>query len=189
MIPNLHVVQTVGSGKIADALNRSLPPERESAPLNILLQVNTSGEESKSGLSPLNTDSDENNPSQDSTAAVKSELFDLAVHVLDNCPRLHLLGLMTIGSISESKSAGDANSDFERLRSTRDKLEQLLRTRFLGEDMESKPASQERSWGESGRLLLSMGMSSDFETALRAGSDIIRVGTSIFGERRKKTEN
>jgi uncharacterized pyridoxal phosphate-containing UPF0001 family protein len=33
---------------------------------------------------------------------------------------------------------------------------------------------------------LSMGMSSDFEAALKAGSDIVRVGTGIFGERHKK---
>ena len=31
--------------------------------------------------------------------------------------------------------------------------------------------------------ILSMGMSNDFETAIDAGSDIIRVGTSIFGKR------
>ena len=37
------------------------------------------------------------------------------------------------------------------------------------------------------RLLLSMGMSSDFEVALKAGSDIVRVGTGIFGERPKKS--
>jgi uncharacterized pyridoxal phosphate-containing UPF0001 family protein len=41
-------------------------------------------------------------------------------------------------------------------------------------------------WGEEGRLLLSMGMSSDFEAALKAGSDIVRVGTGIFGARAKK---
>jgi uncharacterized pyridoxal phosphate-containing UPF0001 family protein len=41
-------------------------------------------------------------------------------------------------------------------------------------------------WGENGKLILSMGMSSDFEAALRAGSDIVRVGTGIFGERFKK---
>ena len=32
--------------------------------------------------------------------------------------------------------------------------------------------------------LLSMGMSDDFEAAIRAGSNFIRVGTALFGERR-----
>jgi PLP dependent protein len=31
-----------------------------------------------------------------------------------------------------------------------------------------------------------MGMSSDFEEAIQAGSDIVRVGTSIFGQRPSK---
>ena len=30
---------------------------------------------------------------------------------------------------------------------------------------------------------LSMGMSHDFEAAIRAGSTIVRIGTAIFGER------
>jgi pyridoxal phosphate enzyme (YggS family) len=33
------------------------------------------------------------------------------------------------------------------------------------------------------RLLLSMGMSDDLEEAIRAGSDQVRVGTALFGER------
>jgi uncharacterized pyridoxal phosphate-containing UPF0001 family protein len=33
--------------------------------------------------------------------------------------------------------------------------------------------------------LLSMGMSGDFNIALDAGSNMIRIGTSLFGERKK----
>ena len=35
-------------------------------------------------------------------------------------------------------------------------------------------------------LALSMGMSHDFETALRAGATHVRVGSTIFGARAKK---
>ena len=80
---------------------------------------------------------------------------------------------MTIGSLSESLSA-DENHDFELLKKARDKLQAALKEQG------------EEEWGEGGELALSMGMSSDFETALRAESDIIRVGTGIFGERVKK---
>ena len=80
---------------------------------------------------------------------------------------------MTIGSLSESVS-GDENRDFELLKQTRDKLQIALKEQGID------------GWGEDGRLVMSMGMSSDFETALRAGSDIVRVGTGIFGERAKK---
>ena len=79
---------------------------------------------------------------------------------------------MTIGSLSESLSS-DENRDFELLEKTRDKLQAALKEQGMD------------GWGEDGKLVLSMGMSSDFETALRAGSDIVRVGTGIFGERAK----
>lgn len=86
---------------------------------------------------------------------------------------------MTIGSIDQSLGAGEGNRDFKTLVETREALQKYLEEADLGDG---------RKWGENGRLLLSMGMSSDFEAALKAGSDIVRVGTGIFGERRKKGE-
>lgn len=79
---------------------------------------------------------------------------------------------MTIGSLSESlASSGRPNEDFEALKRTRDILHGVLK-------------EENGRWGVNGRLLLSMGMSSDLECAIKAGSDIVRVGTSIFGGRR-----
>ncbi|KAF9223802.1 hypothetical protein BS17DRAFT_802307 [Gyrodon lividus] len=167
-IPNIYAIQTVTSAKAATALDKALPSER-STPLNILLQVNTSGEDAKSGLSPpAFTD-----PSCD------SELVQLARHIITSCPRLHFQGLMTIGSLSESlASAEKPNEDFETLKRTRDILHEVLKqdSELVGK------------WGVDGKLVLSMGMSSDFEAALKAGSDIVRVGTGIFGARHRKGE-
>ncbi|KAL5525568.1 hypothetical protein ACEPAG_6904 [Sanghuangporus baumii] len=166
-IPNLYALQTLSSIKAADALNKALPPQRERVPLNVLLQVNTSGEDVKSGLPPLTS----TKPTNENEEA---PLLALAIHVLENCPRLHLQGLMTIGSLTESLSSDDENRDFNTLVRTRDRLEELLRKRG--------------KWSEGSRLLLSMGMSSDFEAAIKAGSDIVRVGTGIFGQRHLKGE-
>ncbi|EJD49553.1 hypothetical protein AURDEDRAFT_112426 [Auricularia subglabra TFB-10046 SS5] len=161
-IPNLYAIHTLTSAKAATALNKGLP-ETRAAPLNVLLQVNTSGEESKSGLAPLSSNSD----------GESGALVELARHVLRECPRLHLLGLMTIGSLEASLAAADhdENQDFQTLIRTRDALEESLR-------------GETGKWGQDGRLLLSMGMSSDFEAAIHAGSSIVRVGTSIFGSRK-----
>lgn len=156
------------STKAATALNKYIPQER-SNPLRILLQVNTSGEDNKSGLLPL---------SSSTTSAEESELVKLAKHVISECPRLRLQGLMTIGSLAESlASAEKPNHDFETLVETRDALQALLKESFSADQ-----------WGADGKLLLSMGMSSDFEAALKSGSDIVRVGTGIFGARAKKEE-
>jgi uncharacterized pyridoxal phosphate-containing UPF0001 family protein len=153
---------------------------KEERTLNVLLQVNTSGEESKSGLPPV--------------TSADSELIELARHIITECDHLHLQGLMTIGSLAQSLSTSE-NKDFETLTATREALQSYLNAnrdvmQKMMDDRLSKEGRGEGrqiiTWGEDGRLLLSMGMSSDFEAALKAGSNIVRVGTGIFGERPKK---
>lgn len=159
-------MHTLTSAKAATALNKGLA-ETRAAPLNVLLQVNTSGEASKSGLAPLSANGD----------GEAGALAELARHVLRECPRLRLLGLMTIGALEASLAAADRdeNADFRTLIRTRDALEETLCAEGVAETSR---------WGQDGRLLLSMGMSSDFEAAIHAGSSIVRVGTSIFGSRK-----
>ncbi|KAH7419542.1 hypothetical protein BKA64DRAFT_690252 [Cadophora sp. MPI-SDFR-AT-0126] len=161
-LPNLYLVSSVDSLKKATQLNAgrgSLSPP--STPLNIHIQVNTSGESSKSGVSP----------GHETTA--------LAKHILETCPHLHLLGLMTIGAIARSKAAGkgEENEDFITLKEERDRLERELVKEGL--------LSVERGEGEGGEgaLECSMGMSEDFEEACKAGSGEVRVGSTIFGVR------
>jgi pyridoxal phosphate enzyme (YggS family) len=167
-IPNLHVIQTLTSAKTASALDKHLSTNRTS-PLNVMIQVNTSGETSKSGLAPIDVEMEEG------SEAPSLEILDLANHVISSCKNLHLLGVMTIGSFEASTSHNQLNPDFVTLMQTRDKLESKLK--------ESHGAG---TWGHDGKLLTSMGMSSDFEEAIQAGSDIVRVGTSIFGHRPPK---
>ncbi|KXN86067.1 hypothetical protein AN958_10543 [Leucoagaricus sp. SymC.cos] len=168
-ISNLYCVQTVASIKAASALNKAIPSDRQK-PLHILVQVNTSGEDSKSGLPYLGLDAD----------VATSELGLLVTHIIKECPKLHFEGLMTIGALEQSLNASETekNADFERLRETRESLKHYL-----------KKAHAEAQWGneETGELVLSMGMSSDFEAALKAGSNVVRVGAGIFGQRLKVT--
>jgi pyridoxal phosphate enzyme (YggS family) len=156
-IPNLFVLETLSSIKVADLLQKSISSDR-TYPLNVYLQVNTSGEDAKSGLSPLEASSKE------------GELLDLAVHVLTQCPDLKLLGIMTIGSWDASHDTSKPNPDFTKLTETREHLQRLLKEK--GHDV--------------GELELSMGMSADFAQAVKEGSSSVRVGTRIFGERPKK---
>lgn len=156
-VSNLFVLETLASVKVASLLQKSLPEDRQ-VPLNVYIQVNTSGEDAKSGLPPMRDSSD-----------VASPVAELALHVLRECPKLCLLGLMTIGSWDASHDASKPNPDFTTLQRTR----QYLQTRLQAEGFEK-------------RLELSMGMSADFMQAIREGSDSVRVGTRIFGERTKK---
>ncbi|KAG8906042.1 hypothetical protein FRB99_007699 [Tulasnella sp. 403] len=157
---------TVDTSKKALTLNKSLPPGR-TEPLNVYIQVNTSGEDTKSGIAPLT----------ESSASSPSELVDLARLIIRECPRLRLLGLMTIGSFEASTEAGNDNPDFRSLVESKQVLEGLLKA----------DSSLIEPWGMDGQLELSMGMSADFEQAIRAGSGSVRVGTSIFGTRPPKS--
>eukprot|EP00252_Welwitschia_mirabilis_P014657 TRINITY_DN322_c0_g1_i1.p1 TRINITY_DN322_c0_g1~~TRINITY_DN322_c0_g1_i1.p1 ORF type:complete len:244 (+),score=53.15 TRINITY_DN322_c0_g1_i1:60-791(+) len=81
-VPNLYMVESVDSTKVANHLNRAVASTGRS-PLKVLVQVNTSGEESKHGVEP-------------------SECAELARHVKSECPNLHFSGLMTIGMLDYS---------------------------------------------------------------------------------------
>lgn len=102
-----------------------------------------------------------------------SEAPTLARFIREKCPRLKLQGVMTIGAIARSRATTPEteNEDFVRLRETRDHIVAEL---GLG--------------GDEAGLELSMGMSSDFEGAITLGSDQVRVGTTIFGDRPPKVE-
>ena len=165
-------MQTLASTKVADALNRH---RAETHPaIRVLVQINTSGEAAKGGVSPGDDDNSE------AGGASASEMVQLATHVVRACPRLRLVGLMTIGA------AGAGERDFAVLREARDRLVRALPADGAwGEDAEVEVGDGVE--GAPGRrLLLSMGMSDDFEVALGAGSDIVRVGTGIFGARPQK---
>lgn len=76
-VPNLAMVEGVDNDKIAYNLDRVVSGIRRQ-PLKVLVQVNTSGEASKSGVNP-------------------SDCVDLVKHVKLGCPNLEFSGLMTIG--------------------------------------------------------------------------------------------
>ncbi|QDZ20149.1 pyridoxal phosphate enzyme [Chloropicon primus] len=77
-VPNLSVLETVDTAKLADRLNRICGELGRDKPLGVMVQVNTSGEESKHGVEP-------------------AEATVLAAHITEKCPNLKLAGFMTIG--------------------------------------------------------------------------------------------
>jgi pyridoxal phosphate enzyme (YggS family) len=109
-IPNLFLVSSVDTQKKASQLNKGRSELPSPTPLNIHIQINTSGEDSKSGVSP------------------GPETTSLAKFIVDECKHLNLLGVMTIGAIARSKATGEGeeNEDFVVLREERDRLEKEL---------------------------------------------------------------
>jgi pyridoxal phosphate enzyme (YggS family) len=161
-VRGLWAVESVDSEKKAKLLDKgwgersaeTAATNHEDGKLRVYVQVNTSGEENKAGVEP-------------------AAAAGLCRYVREQCPRLRLQGVMTIGAIARSRATTveNENEDFICLRETRDRV-----VRELG------------LTGEEAELELSMGMSSDFEGAIALGSDQVRVGTTIFGDRPPKAE-
>ena len=128
----IHSVDSVRLAKEIDTQAKKIGKVQE-----ILIQVNTSGEESKFGVAP-----DE-----------ASKLFEeIALY-----PNINTSGLMTIAP--EVLNPEETRSCFRRLRELRDELNTILNTRYT---------------------ILSMGMTNDFEVAIKEGSTMVRVGRAIF---------
>lgn len=92
------------------------------------------------------------------SGCTEEEATLISKHIISKCDKLKFCGLMTIGQY-------DVVSDkfFEKLSEINEKLLKDLNI--------STP------------LILSMGMSADWENAIKYGSNNIRVGSAIFGQR------
>ncbi|KAK0741072.1 hypothetical protein B0T18DRAFT_419378 [Schizothecium vesticola] len=107
-IPNLWCVSSIDTLKKAQLLDKYrgelIKTDSSTPKVNVHVQVNTSGEESKSGCAP------------------GAETVSLCRAIVKDCPNLHLLGLMTIGAIARSvaTTAENENDDFVLLREHRD---------------------------------------------------------------------
>ena len=128
-------VQSVDREKVARRLSEQRPAELPA--LNVLIQVNASGESTKGGIS-------------------LAELPALA-RIVSSLPRLRLRGVMAI------PEPGAPRERYQQVHLAYEKLK-----------------------GELGCDTLSMGMSDDLELAIAEGSTMVRVGTAIFGQRRKE---
>lgn len=103
-IPNLTMVETVSSTKLANVLQKALVAlGRADGALAVLVQINTSGEANKGGVEP-------------------DLVQDLVTHILTACPKLKFAGVMTIGQYGRVTQPGESNPDFAQLVECRDEL-------------------------------------------------------------------
>jgi len=149
-------VESVSTLKLAKKLNNAA---------ETWLKENASGEEentsddSKAKKLAIYLQVNTSNEASKSGAKNDGEILTLAKEVVANCPNLRVDGIMTIGA------PGDY-SCFDTLASYQGELLKIL-PHIEREEM----------------LGLSMGMSGDFEEAIKRGSTSIRVGSTIFGAR------
>jgi pyridoxal phosphate enzyme (YggS family) len=135
-LPLFSMIQSID--KVETALEIE---KRAASPVDILIEINASGETTKSGVAP-------------------EMLFEL-VDQLKPLGKIQIKGLMTIGPFTDDKRS--ISKCFE-----------LMRKRF--EELKREEPKLDITY-------LSMGMSSDYEIAIEEGSNMVRIGTAIFGAR------
>lgn len=140
VVDKVSLIHSVDSIKLLDEI------EKQSALKgiisNVLIQVNISGEESKFGIEPCET--------------------ERIIEYNERLKNVKICGLMTI-----------APKVYEGFTNT--KHFENIRRIFV--DIGAK------KYDNSNMRYLSMGMSGDFEEAIRSGSNMVRVGSAIFGKR------
>lgn len=141
----VKLIHSVDSLELMEAISQRA--EKIGVVQDILLEVNTGAEESKSGFSP-----------EDVAAALEN-----ASHLSG----IRVRGLMTVPPICVNETE---NIPFF----------QLLKQLFVD--------NSEKKYDNVSMDFMSMGMSGDFEAAIACGSNMIRVGTAIFGKRAYPTK-
>lgn len=141
IIDSVTMIHSVDSTKLASEIDKQAA--KAGVVMNVLLEVNIGGEDTKSGVSP-------------------DRLREL-IYETGDLKNIRVKGLMTIPPPGESEeSFYKMNGLFSDLKSER----------FENADME----------------ILSMGMSADYALAVKYGSNIVRIGSGIFGARKYREE-
>jgi len=135
------LIQSVDSVRVAEAISRKAL--EKGRVMDVLVEVNTSGEATKFGVEP-------------------DRVLSL-IETISKLEGIKIKGLMTIGLFSDN--AEDTRPCFRKLKTL---FEEIKSANIPNIEMR----------------YLSMGMTSDFEVAIEEGSNMVRVGTGIFGPRR-----
>ncbi len=133
-----RLIHSVDSMRLAEDIQNAAA--RREDPVDILIEVNVSGEASKHGLHP---------------PAVRH-----VIEQIDTMVNVRPRGLMCMAPNTQDMAV--VRDVFERCR----ELFQDIRSAGVGGDAFD---------------LLSMGMSNDFEAAIECGSNMVRIGSALFG--------
>ena len=140
-LPLVTLIHSVDSERLLAAIHEAREESGSggSGPINVLLEVNTSGEAAKHGLAP--------------------DVVEPLLAAAPRFPHVAIRGLMTMAALEGGEAVAARN--FAMLRKLRDRL---------------KPRAPDGVQLDE----LSMGMSADFETAIREGATIVRIGSLLW---------
>lgn len=138
IIDKVDMIHSVDSIKLAEEINKRAAACTRT--MNVLIEINIGGEESKGGI-PLDG------------------LDELAAY----CREMKNLKLKGFMAIPPPNIGGSSEKYFQQM----ERIYHDYRSKY-GSDIDT----------------LSMGMSGDYETAVKYGASIVRIGSALFGSRR-----
>ena len=140
IIDKVHMIHSVDSVRLMEEIDRQA--KKHGVVMNILIQINISGEETKFGIRPDEID----------------EMLEAA----ERMSNVKVCGLMTI---------------LPKVDNTVSLRLHFINIRRIYIDISKK------KYNNFSMKYLSMGMTGDYEPAIEEGSNMVRVGRAIFGER------
>jgi PLP dependent protein len=140
IVDKVKLIHSVDRLELANEINQRAAKAQKI--LEVLVQINVAGEESKFGIAPENA-------------------FEF-VRNMSTYKNIKVRGLMTIAPFAENPE--DIRPVFRQLKKI---FIDIKKENIDNIDMD----------------YLSMGMSNDFEVAIEEGSNMVRIGTAIFGMR------
>ncbi|MEG1930083.1 MAG: YggS family pyridoxal phosphate-dependent enzyme [Anaerovorax sp.] len=141
IVDKVSMIHSVDSVKLADEINRRAT--QIGKVMDVLIQVNAAGEESKFGIS-------------------KEETGHMIETIANTCDHIRICGLMSVAPFDPDPE--NIRIYFRQVKELYDQYKT-----YAHKNLDFK--------------YLSMGMSHDYPVAIEEGSNLIRVGTAIFGER------
>jgi PLP dependent protein len=152
----IHLVQSVDSVKLLQEINKQA--KKKSRVIDCLLQVHIAQEETKFGLDEQEL----------------QELIGTNANELNELKNIRIAGLMGMASFTNDMEK--VRNEFRYLKTLFDKLvTNLVTHNSFGRQRLAEGAAQ--------LTTLSMGMSSDYFVAIEEGSNMVRIGSLIFGAR------
>lgn len=146
IVPFVFLVHSLDSLKLAQKIQAEAV--KADKKIKCLVQVNTSGEDQKSGCDPKYT-----------LKLVKE---------ISQFENIKIKGLMTVGKMMDNeKDPAERETVRCNFRHLKELFEEIKAHNIPGVDMK----------------YLSMGMTSDYDIAIEEGSNMLRIGTAIFGNR------
>jgi len=169
--PFVHLIHGVDSFKLLKEIDRQAAKNGRS--IDVLLQVHIAREETKFGLDAGELEEIMEIGRAEVGQAPKAEGRQRSDGREEELKNVRVRGLMGMASFVHDTDPEKVREEFRGLKALFDKY-------FQGPGQQADPASP---GGASGGPWLSMGMSGDYKMAIEEGSNMVRIGSLLFGKR------